>query len=239
MTFDQAEFDIRCEWGLKGLQTLAPISDVVIVVDVLSFSTAVDIAVSRGGIILPFPQKGEAAGSYAASAGATLASADRRSGFSLSPSSLLAMPSGWRLVLPSPNGAALCHAADHEVVLIACLRNATASAQVAMSLGRTVAVIPAGETWDDGKLRPCVEDLLGAGAVIHALRGSRSPEACMANAVFESSCSNLADCLRACSSGKELIERGFGADVDLAAELDCSPTVARRAAREIRGMAIA
>ena len=23
----QGEFDIRCEWGLRGVQTLAPISD--------------------------------------------------------------------------------------------------------------------------------------------------------------------------------------------------------------------
>ena len=32
---DQGEFDIRCEWGLRGVQTLAPISDVVVIVDVL------------------------------------------------------------------------------------------------------------------------------------------------------------------------------------------------------------
>jgi hypothetical protein len=44
--YDQAEYDLRCEWGLAGAQVQAPISDVLIVVDVLVFSTAVDIAVA-------------------------------------------------------------------------------------------------------------------------------------------------------------------------------------------------
>ena len=45
-------------------------SDVVIVIDVLSFSAAVDVAVSRGGIHSALPLKGDSAASYAASAGA-------------------------------------------------------------------------------------------------------------------------------------------------------------------------
>ena len=36
MTFNQCEFDIRCEWGENGVHQLAPISDAVIIVDVLS-----------------------------------------------------------------------------------------------------------------------------------------------------------------------------------------------------------
>jgi 2-phosphosulfolactate phosphatase len=51
--FDQAEYDLRCEWGLQGLRHLSPISDAVIVVDILSFSTAVDIVVARGAFVLP------------------------------------------------------------------------------------------------------------------------------------------------------------------------------------------
>jgi 2-phosphosulfolactate phosphatase len=235
VTFDQSEFEIRCEWARNGLETLAPISDVVVIVDVLSFSTAVDVALGRGGIVLPFPVKGDSAASYAASTGAVLAS-DRGSGFSLSPASLQAIPSGLKLVLPSPNGAALCYSAANATVITACLRNATASADAAMRLGRTFAVVPAGETWDDSSLRPSIEDLLGAGAVISALRGRRSPEACAATAVFESFRSRLHDALRACSSGKELIERGFDADVDVAAELDTSSSVARLVGREIRSM---
>ena len=53
MIFDQAEFEVRCEWGLRGLKELAPVSDIVVIVDVLSFSTALDVATARGGIVFP------------------------------------------------------------------------------------------------------------------------------------------------------------------------------------------
>ena len=53
MTFDQADFDVRREWGEQGVRQLAPISDVVIIIDVLSFSTCIDIATGRGAIAFP------------------------------------------------------------------------------------------------------------------------------------------------------------------------------------------
>jgi len=67
VTFDQAEFQVRCEWGLAGLRALGPVSDVVVIVDVLSFTTAIDIATARGGAVFPYPLKGESAASYAES----------------------------------------------------------------------------------------------------------------------------------------------------------------------------
>jgi 2-phosphosulfolactate phosphatase len=132
-----------------------------------------------------------------------------------------------RLVLPSPNGAALSFSVDHPVVLAACLRNATAVAQTAERLGSTVAVIPAGETWPTGELRPCLEDWLGAGAVVAALSGRCSPEAQLAAAALDHFREGLLHSLRESGSGKELIERGFGLDVDLAAQLNTSTNVPR------------
>ena len=227
MTFDQAEFQVRCEWGLAGLRELGAAADVVVIVDVLSFTTAIDIATARGAVVFPYPLKGEAAAGYAGSIEAELASADRGSGFSLSPASLRDLPAGYRLVLPSPNGAALSFAADCPTVLAACLRNATAVARAASELGTTIAVIPAGEMWLTGELRPSFEDCIGAGAVIAACPGSRSPEAEIAAAAFYRFREDLLGALRASSSGKELIERGFGLDVELAAELDVSGNVPR------------
>jgi 2-phosphosulfolactate phosphatase len=200
---------------------------VVIIIDVLSFSTALEVATSRGGIVVPYPLKGECAAAYAATRDAQLASAARGRGLSLSPASLRSMEAGCRLVLPSPNGAALSFAADHPNVLAACLRNAAAAAALAVRLGSTMAVIPAGETWDSGELRPGIEDLVGAGAVIVALPGTRSPEADLAAAAFERFRGNLAEMLYRCCSGRELIERGFSADVDLAAEWNVSRSIPR------------
>ncbi len=224
MFFEQQEFDIRCEWGEHGVSVLAPISDVVIIVDVLSFSTSVDIAVSQGAIVFPYARKDDQAAEFAASVHAELADPKRsQSQFSLSPQSLTHIASGARIVLPSPNGATLTLAAQPTPVLAGCLRNAPAIARAAMRYGAKIAVIPAGERWfDDYSLRPAYEDLIGAGAIIRHLRGALSPEALSAVAAFQKASPALHEQLRQCSSGKELIERGFAEDVRLATQLDAS-----------------
>ncbi len=228
MLHDQSAYDIRCEWAAQGLDVLAPISDVVMIVDVLSFSTCVDIAVAKGAIVYPYRWKDASAVEYARQKAAELASFERRfaEGYSLSPNSLLNIPSGTRLVLPSPNGSALTLAAAPKPTLTACLRNARAVAAFAVRLGKTFAVIPAGERWaDDDGLRPALEDLLGAGAIISHLPGTRSPEARLAAAAFEHFKTALPTALNNCASSRELVERGFADDLALAAELDCSSAV--------------
>lgn len=108
-----------------------------------------------------------------------------------------------------------------------CLRNRSDVAQFASALGRPIAVVAAGERWPDGSLRAAIEDLLGAGAIISRLEGSRSPEADAAVAAFERSVA-LTRGLEQCASGRELANRGFMSDVRLAAELDvdrCAPVL--------------
>ena len=51
--FAQKDWTSRCEWGCEAVNALAP-ADVVIVVDVFSFSTCVDVAVSRGVTMIPY-----------------------------------------------------------------------------------------------------------------------------------------------------------------------------------------
>ncbi len=228
MYFDQRDFDIKCEWGLPGIEHLSPYSDVIIIVDVLSFSTCVDVAVGNGAPVYPYRWRDGTAEAFTASIGGVLARSRRQAqgGYSLSPVSLLGIPFGTRLVLPSPNGSALSTATGHLPTFAGCLRNARAVATAAEQIGKRISVIPAGEKWPDGNLRPAIEDLIGASAIISHLSGRRSPEAEVAVAAFTSVQSHLLQTLQQCGSGREMIDIGFGSDIDLAVALNqsnCAP----------------
>lgn len=218
----QVGFDVRCDWGLSGVAALAPTSDVVVVIDVLSFTSCVEVATANGAVVLPYRFRDDTAPTFASGANALLASSRDGRGYSLSPASLIDIPTGTRLVLPSPNGATISLSSHRATVVAGCLRNATAVAHVAASIGTRISVIPCGEKWPDGSLRPSLEDWLGAGAVISALGGLKSPEATAAERMFTSSGDDMTQLVRACASAREIIDRGFAADVELAIELDCS-----------------
>lgn len=240
MFYDQQDHNIRCEWGLEGIHALVPHSDCIVIIDVLSFSTCVDIAVGRGAVIYPYRWRDESAARYAEALGAELASFHRdvTEGYSLSPVSLLNIEEGTRLVLPSPNGSTLSLATGAVPTFAGCLRNAEAVARAAQETGKQISVIPAGERWAGGTLRPAIEDLIGAGAIIHRLEGSKSPEAVVAEAAFLRFNNDLVACLKRCSSGKELIERGSERNVELSAELDvsgCAPVLVEGAYTRYKG----
>ncbi|MFQ4143573.1 2-phosphosulfolactate phosphatase [Chlorogloeopsis sp. ULAP02] len=227
MIFDQEEFEIRCEWGTKGASQLAPISDIIIIVDVLSFSTATEIATNNGAIIYPYQWRDDSALEYAKSVQAELSkSRFAKDGYSLSPASLTKIPVGTKLVIPSPNGSSLTLLTGKTPTIAGCLRNCEAVAKFAQKYGSKIAVIAAGEKWEDGSLRPAFEDLIGAGAILSFLNGNFSPEAETAVAAFNYFKKDLLAHLKNCSSGKELIAKGFEFDVELAAALnisDCIP----------------
>ena len=217
---------VALEWGPVGARTLAERSDVVVVVDVLSFSTALTIAVERGALVWPHVG-GESARQLARDIGAVLAgNRSSHEGLTLSPESLLGVDAETRLVLPSPNGSSIAFAAINSgvPVVAGCLRNAAAVSQYLDGFER-VALVPAGEQWGDGSLRPAYEDLVGAGAIIDRLAGRDpglvlTPEAEVAALAFRA-----LRPLELCPSGAELVERGFAADVRLASEIDASDVV--------------
>ena len=223
--YNQADYEVRLEWGAEALSHLAPDTDAVVIVDVLSFSTCVDVATARGALVFPYGWKDASAARYAAGEGALLAGARAHKGFSLSPASLQAIPAGTRLVLPSPNGSSLTKLVrGRAAVLTACLRNAPAVARYVRERFAAVAVVAAGERWPGGGLRVALEDLLGAGAFISSLNRLPSPEAGAAKAAFEGA-DDLTTVLKTCASGKELVSRGFEADVELAAAFGVSAAV--------------
>ena len=217
------------EWGRAGVQLLAGEADLVIVVDVLSFTTAVSVAVECGAAVIPYRFRDASAASYARGIGATLASSDRNGpGPTLSPASLAALRQGERLVLPSPNGAACASLAAEAgaSVVAGCLRNAGAVARFATSRSGTTAGIAAGELWPDGGLRPAVEDLIGVGAVLAGMdAASMSPEARAATAAYLAARDDMLGALTGSASGRELVDRGFSEDVVIAARLDATDLV--------------
>src|SRR5262249_35102130 len=147
---------------------------------------------------------------------------------SLSPASLRHLPGGARIVLPSPNGATLSWLTGSLPTLTGCLRNAAAVARAAQAYGSHIGVIPAGEQWPDGSLRPSLEDRLGARAILSHRVGSASPEAALAREAFQRPRATLVPVIAACASGRELIEEGWSDDVRLATELEistCAPAL--------------
>lgn len=224
MIGDQGSSRLRCEWGLVGGGLVAEGCDVAVVVDVLSFTTTLSVALDRGVAVIPSATR-------TGPPGVVIAGRRAEGGLSLSPGSVRCVePPPEVMVLPSPNGSTISAALASTVptVLAACLRNASAvAAWLAARPGLTVAVVPAGERWSDGGLRPAVEDLWGAGAVLSTLvaGADASPEARAAVAAFDAVRPRLGHEMRACSSGRELIDLGFPGDVDIASERDTSVVV--------------
>ena len=233
---DQSSSRVRMEWGPTGAEAVP--ADYAVVVDVLSFTTTLSVALERGIEVFPFRWRDARAAEHAMRHGATLAvgrfeamsRGDARH-VSLSPASLSEVEGIERLVLPSPNGSTIAFAlADSGAQVVgACLRNAGAVARwlaPRVEDGASVVVVPAGERWHDDTLRPAVEDLWGAGALLAALEVAdevTSPEARAAAAAWRAA--RLPDDLLRCAGGVELTEAGFAADVEIAAQHDVSEVV--------------
>ena len=234
----QAAYAVRFDWGPTGAAAIADGADIAVVVDVLSFTTTLTVAVERGMTVFPYVWKGSRAEEYAAERDAVLAvgrfeGRGQGGGVSLSPAAMSAVEDVQRVVLPSPNGSSICFglAGSGLTVVGACLRNHLAVARWLaphLSDGRKVAVVAAGERWPDGSLRPAIEDLWGAGSVLRALslpEADLSPEARLAVHEFTTVFHRLDELLPFCASGAELVEAGFRDDVRIAAELDVSDVV--------------
>jgi 2-phosphosulfolactate phosphatase len=159
-----------------------------VVVDTLTFSTAVATALHHGVLIYPcLPEDKER---RAQEIGATIAvqrtDVPQRGRFSLSPETYFTAGSGTKVILDSPNGAACCllgSAAPY--VLVGSLVNARAVATfVGDCLSDTnlpVTLLSCGERWltpsSGEELRFAVEHHLGAGAILSCLDFDKSPEA--------------------------------------------------------------
>lgn len=224
----------RCglSWGRRGLIEAATHGDIVVVVDVLSFTTAVATAIHNGGEIVPCAPDDDLR-AIAARNNATIAvnrnDVPSRGRFSLSPQSFAGIGSGDVVVLPSPNGGACSAEGSRASFLFAgALVNATAVgntvSQLVESTDHAVTIIACGERYDtpsvDGVIRFAVEDYLGAGAILAAINSDKSPEADVCESAFTQMRHRVGEILWGCESGRELRERGYTPDVHHASQLD-------------------
>ncbi|MCM3655643.1 2-phosphosulfolactate phosphatase [Agromyces mediolanus] len=243
--FAQSKYQVRFEWGAEGLERLAP-ADVIVLVDALSFTTAVVAAAEHGLAVAPWPKHEPGAEEFAAGLGdGTALSAPAAFLAALATGQELPAHPGAVLVLASPNGASLARGlarreaapsdgAEPPVVLAASLRNRTAVARRILALqeahGRrlSVAILAAGERGGDG-VRFAVEDQLAGGAVVDALVAlgidHTSPEAAVACAAFEGLRRAVGHLQSASGSGAELLQRGVGEGVAAAAQTDVTELV--------------
>jgi 2-phosphosulfolactate phosphatase len=238
--YSQTPFDLKVEWGIRGAREAAERKEIMIIVDVLSFSSTVATALQFGAEIYPFPPPiNEKTRKYAERLGAELsvgrAESIKTGKRSLSPVSFSPEDSGRAFVLCSLNGAACVEAGKLSPALFAgSLRNAKAVAGAAMKLkeetGSTVTIIPCGERWEqprakESELRPGIEDYLGAGVILSYMQGNLSPEAFVCRQAFLLSQQELPFLIENCGSGKELIERGFSQDVHHCSQLNVTTVV--------------
>ena len=221
-------YPVRFDWGWRGCREAAARGHVVVVVDVLRFSTAVVTAASRGIIVVPASDADDLDGMCRRHDA-------RRVEQPLLPATYESLPPGSRVIVRSPNGATCVRlaagAGRSPAVLVGALVNASAVAARVNRLLRDgttsgVTVIACGERWaapaddDDGPLRVAIEDLLGAGAILSRIDGELSPEARLCALTYRASEGELLDLLLGCGSGRERVALGDRASVERAAEVD-------------------
>ena len=232
MLYTQHPYRCRFDWGRHGTRQAAERGDILIIVDTLTFSTAVVTALHYGGVIYPCSIE-ENATAFAQQVHGEAAvhrlEVPAKGRFSLSPSTFQQLLPGTRVVLASPNGATCSRYAQHVPYLfVGALLNARALATAVSALleeqNHSVTVIACGERWttpsEDGELRIAIEDYLGAGAILSYLPYEKSPEAQVCEGAFLQARDQLPALIWDCGSGRELRTKGFEEDVKHAAQLN-------------------
>jgi len=207
----------------------------VVVFDVLRATTSMTAALAEGvREIRIFSDLDSAAAAGAACTEPHLICGERQAvkppGFDLgnSPGAFVAeRVAGKILMMSTTNGTrAIIAARGASAVLIGALVNARAVAGALISTGLDVTLLCSGT---EGEIS--LEDILGAGAVIQALRGAGielqliSDSAQIADFVFQPNRENPAGALAGSRGGRNVIRAGLSDDIAFCARLDSISTV--------------
>jgi 2-phosphosulfolactate phosphatase len=232
--FNQHPHRVRVEWGRRGVREAAARGDVVVIVDVLRFSSCVGAATARGASVYPCAFAAEAEELAARVGGFVAKAPGSPTRFALVPTFSEAHADD-RIVLRTLNGAECTLLASGAAQVIAgSLLNASAIGAAVSKLVDSrelrVTVVACGERLTkpspgEEEMRFAIEDYLGAGAIIAAIGGDLSPEAQVCAAAFEGSRDRLLELLMESASGRQLREWGLEDDVRFAARMDACASV--------------
>jgi 2-phosphosulfolactate phosphatase len=231
--------DITFHWGPSGIETLGDDVAVMVLVDILRFTTTLDVAIGLGARVHPMQWPVSPHAVSALPEGVELADGSGPRQLTLSPSSLSVLHPGDEIMLPSANGShcSTLAARRGRTVVGASLRNVGAVAEwiTVKAPPGPVAVVACGERWPDHSLRTAVEDQVGAGALIGSLLqrspGRRaSPAARVAAALFVAVSDDLGSTLMQSLTGRELVGKGLADDIPWAAAMNTSTSVPVRQA---------
>ena len=193
----EPEFDIHCCWGFKLAEDTFIQYDVCIIVDVLFFSTSIDLLLDTKENTQNIPVAHHFIQPF----------------------------SPEKLSIASPVGLPLQLNLHTKTVLAGCLRNARAVAKAAMQLGNTVLVIPVGDKLSDEDFKTCSEDFIAAGAIVSYLKGDRTAESNAALDIYNSSKDDIEEMVKLSSSARHMILNGFSPEVDQACQFNRSKNV--------------
>jgi len=226
----QSSYRCKFDWGHIGARRAIDRGDIIVVVDVLSFSTTVALAIDQGAVIFPCGEDDDAvklAGELEAELAVSRKDVPSKGRYSLSPLTFEKLPEGTRVLLPSFNGGTCVACADAAAYLFTgALVNATAVADAVngimqvSDLDATVVACGEREKQPPHELRMAIEDYLGAGAILSGLPFDKSPEARVCEAAYLNNTDRLERLIWDCVSGRELRADGFADDVTFACRLD-------------------
>jgi 2-phosphosulfolactate phosphatase len=134
---------------------------------------------------------------------------------------------GKTVVLTTTNGTRTFQAASQAQTIIACsFLNVSSAARRLRGTGLDILIVCAGRCG-----RFCLEDVVGSGMLIDRVRSiSDRPIECSdaagaAHKLFTTYRNNLLGMLRGCEWGREIIQKGFGADLEICAQVDVTDIV--------------
>jgi 2-phosphosulfolactate phosphatase len=242
---------IDLKWGPSGTKKAVTKNNIIVIVDVLRFSSATTVAVYKGVIIIPSYSK-RLSKVLAKRFNAEISGSSREPTkwkYSLSPLSYLNAKKNTKVVLFSPNGAKCSAIAGHaKHAFVGSFLNATIIgnyvSRISRKINEDVTVVSAGETEltkllkrlpveesfvnKENKEYFALEDFLGSGAIISATNLDRTTNARHAELSYLKYRNNLLETLKSCVGARYLINSGREHEVDFCLQLDkynCVPKI--------------